>query len=630
MCGITGFIDFRGRLNEVTLQRMTASLHHRGPDGSGQRLETVANARVGLGHARLSVLDLSTAGQQPMRLGPYAITYNGEIYNFRELRRDLERIGHVFQSDGDTEVILHAFAEWGIACLDRFIGMFAFALLDSATQRLFLVRDRIGVKPLYVHVGSDAWMFGSELKAIRACPEFPAKLSEPDLHAFFRHGHVPDEGCIYQDCWKVDAGTYWMVDLAKGTHRRVRWWDATRLHDEPKLAIGFEEAADALDGLLQSACGYRLVSDVPVGVFLSGGYDSTAVAAIVQAQASRPIKTFTIGFTEGNDEAPFARETARRLGTDHHELYCSPGEAMDAVVSLADVYDEPFADSSAIPTLLVSRLARASVKVALSADGGDELFCGYASYPDTARRLRRLERIPTWLRGPAGVGLRTCARLIPGTAYATRHKASVLGHALVRDDALMAQRLHGYARLMPRGLVDRLLPGVAPDRGSIQDRTWPPATHPLEAAMGLDYQTYLKDDIMAKVDRATMSVGLEGREPLLDHRLAQFAARLPLEYKYDGRTTKRILKHVVHRYVPEALMDRPKSGFSLPIMAWMRKDLLPLVNETCSATSLKDAGVIDARVGAEWLSAFMAGRFHYTPLIWRLFVFLAWKRRWLD
>jgi len=628
MCGIAGFVDFSGKLGDATLRNMTATLDHRGPDDRGHSLVSSGNAVLGLGHTRLSILDLSQHGHQPMRFGPFSIVFNGEIYNFREIRSDLESQGHGFSTECDTEVILHAFAEWGIECLHRFIGMFAFVLHDAKNDRMYLVRDRVGVKPLYVHTGSDFWLFGSELKALRACPDFPAKLSLPDLHSFFRHGHVPDDGCIYQDCHKVDAGEYWVLEMKSGTHQKFQWWNQTELHEQPRSTMSFEEASYDLERLLYSACQYRMVSDVPVGVFLSGGYDSTAVAALLQSQASKPIKTFTIGFTEGNDEAPFAREIAGILGTDHHELYCSPREAMKVVASLPEVYDEPFADSSAIPTLLVSRLARESVKVALSADGGDELFCGYDSYLKTARRAASLAKIPNAWRPIAGDLLKLTGRILPSAAHGFRHKVHGLSAAMHTNNTTMAQRLHGYAFLMPQSLVDKLVPEASGMKSNFKDRNWPQATQPIEAAMGLSYQTYLKDDILTKVDRATMSVGLEGREPLLDHRIAEFSAALPLEYKIAGLSTKRILKSVVHRYVPKEMMDRPKAGFSLPILCWMRNDLKGLCEQLCSNESLAQSGVIDVPIARQYLSSFYAGKFHYSPLIWRLFSFQAWHRRW--
>jgi len=628
MCGVAGFLDYSGKLDESTLRRMTASLNHRGPDGRGQLTIESGHATIGLGHTRLSILDLSDFGRQPMQFGPFTIVFNGEIYNFRELRDELIKCGHLFSTECDTEVILHAFAEWGIACLQRFIGMFAFALHDASTRRIYFARDRAGVKPLYVYLGKKFWLFGSELKALRACPEFRAELSLPDLHAFFRHGHVPDDRCIYQDCRKIDAGTYWVVDLERNTHREVRWWDQTRLYEQSRTTASFEEASDELEHLLNSACAYRMVSDVSVGVFLSGGYDSTAVAAILQSQSAQPIKTFTIGFASGNDEAPFARATADRLGTDHHELYCSPKEAMDVVADLPQVYDEPFADSSGIPTLLVSRLARASVKVAISADGGDELFCGYRSYVSTARRGRQLSRIPGQLRPPLGKMIGAARSVYPRCGHAMRHKLDALAHGMSTNQALMSQRIHGNARLMPRTMVDQLFPGAFDRREDFVDRDWPGDTHPVEAAMGLDYQSYLKDDILTKVDRATMSVGLEGREPLLDHRLAAFAAKLPLGFKYDGVTPKRILRNVVHRHIPAEMMDRPKTGFSLPIMAWLRHELRPLLDDLCSRSALRDSGVIHVATAMKWLAAFESGQFHYTPLIWRLFVYQAWQKHW--
>lgn len=628
MCGIAGFIDFTGGLDESTLRRMQGSLRHRGPDDQGHVLLTEGNARIGLAHTRLSILDLSAAGHQPMRLGPFSIVYNGEIYNFREIRADLTELGHDFVTDCDTEVILHAFAEWGMRCLDRFIGMFAFVLHDANSRQIYFIRDRAGVKPLYVHTGRGFWLFGSELKALRSCLDFHPSLDLAAVRAFFRHGHVPDQQCIYQQCHKVDAGTYWVVDTESLNHRVVRWWDQTALYHQEQSRSGFEESVDELQELLHSACAYRMVSDVPVGVFLSGGYDSSAVAAILQSSASKPIKTFTIGFTEGNDEAPAAREIARVLGTEHHEFYCSPKEALDIVPKLPEIYDEPFADSSGIPTILVSQMARQHVKVALSADGGDELFAGYNSYPASWRRIRRMRRIPPALRGVSSAALGAGARLLPAGLANSRHKLEALSHAMARSDALMAQRLHGHSRLMPRSMIDAL---IAPGRDQCQDfedRAWPAGTHPLDACLGLDYQTYLKDDILTKVDRATMSVGLEGREPLLDHRLAAFAARMPMHFKYDGHIGKRALREVVHRHIPRRILDRPKTGFSLPLMKWLREDLRPLLNDLLSPESLRKCDSIDSQTAQKWVQHFHARNFHYSPLVWRLFVFLAWQRHW--
>ncbi|TXK65576.1 asparagine synthase (glutamine-hydrolyzing) [Alkalisalibacterium limincola] len=627
MCGIAGFVDFAGRLGEPDVRSMVASLRHRGPDDEDVLVIDGLATRVGLGHARLSILDLTVAGRQPMCRGPLSIVFNGEIYNYREIRKELIARGHAFQTESDTEVILHSFSEWGIRCLDRFIGMFAFVLCDARSEQVYFVRDRVGVKPLYVYQHQDCWLFGSELKALRANQAFDAQVSQSGLRSFFENGYVADDGCIYENCNKVDAGTYWVLSLKTRRCERVLWWDYARLHEAPKLALEFEDAADALEALLKSACDYRMVADVPVGVFLSGGYDSTAVVSLLQSAASSRIKTFTIGFTEGNDEAPHARATARLLGTDHHELYCSPADALQTISQLPEVYDEPFADSSAIPTLLVSRLARNSVKVALSADGGDELFCGYDSYPTTARRIARMSLIPPGLRGVASRSLKVAEHLLPKSRHALRHQILGLGESLVPNNALMAQRLHERSKKVPRSMLDQLLPGDRESRIPSQQR-WPRGMDPVEAAMGLDYQTYLKDDILTKVDRATMSVGLEGREPLLDHRVAEFAARLPFDFKYDGYTTKRILKHIVHRHVPKEMMTRPKAGFSLPIMKWLRGELSELLSETCSPDQLRNSNILDPHVAESWIKSFKDGRFHYSPLIWRIFIYQLWAVRW--
>lgn len=628
MCGIAGYIDFSGLLDEPILRGMTDRLNHRGPDDCGVAIFEAGAAHLGLGHARLSILDLSNAGHQPMTYGQLAVIFNGEIYNFREIRRVLEQLGHQFRTRTDTEVILHAFVEWGIECLHRFIGMFAFVLYDAGLRRLYLVRDRAGVKPLFVYRGRECLLFASELKAFHGCPLFPARISLPPIRSYFALGYVPGDECIYEGGDKVDAGEYWIFDLETRNIRRERYWSIEAHYQKPTEMLGYADSVEQLEDLLRSACAYRMVSDVPVGVFLSGGYDSTAITAILQAMESAPLRTFTIGFTEGNDEAPSARRTAAMLGTEHHEFYCSPREAQEVLPRLATIYDEPFADTSAIPTFLVSQLAREHVKVGLSADGGDELFAGYQTYEHLGRRTSTLTKLPGWSRrGLGGVG-ELAARLTPKGMAGLHHRLSGLAASLDSADDTMVRSLHERATRLPDYYLDGLFnQPVAmarkPRVSRIHNRR-----NPLEAAMAHDYGAYLKDDILVKVDRATMAFGLEGREPLLDHRLAEFAASLPLEYKFDGRVKKRILRDVVHRYVPAETMDRPKSGFSLPIHAWLRGELSHVLEECCNPAALRQTGFFDEIAITKWIDQFKKKQLHYTPLISRLVIFQLWWQRW--
>ena len=455
------------------------------------------------------------------------------------------------------------------------------------------------------------WLFASELKAFHECPQFKPEINTAEVIPYFDYGYVPDGRCIFKDCEKVDAGEYWEIDLETRGAQKHRYWSVYDSYRAPKLDITYPEAVEELDRLLHSACNYRLIADVPVGVFLSGGYDSTAVAAILQSGRSSKISTFTIGFTEGNDEAPFARETARRLGTDHHELYCSETEAQQLILKLATVFDEPFADSSAIPTMLISKMARQHVKVALSADAGDELFCGYSVYGSLDARMRRISRIPRPLRPLLRYFGTRSAALVPHTNKGLAHRLDGLSQTLSPSNSITGQKLHAFSRQLPAHYRNNILIEEKGTRYFGYEPVFDDGAHGLEGAMAWDYATYLKDDLLVKVDRATMSVGLEGREPLVDHRLLEFAARLPLKFKYDGNVSKRILKDVVHRYLPAETLQRPKTGFSLPIHGWLRGELSGLLDEFCSPAALKATGFLNETFLSEQIRLFRKNQLHY-------------------
>ncbi len=636
MCGVTGFLDPAGTLDEVALGAMVATLDHRGPDDRGTWVSAPdAGARVGLGHARLSIIDLSPLGHQPMTSGPLTIVFNGEIYNYRELRDALLERGHAFVSHSDTEVILASFREWGIDCLSRFVGMFAFALHDANSRRLYLVRDRAGVKPLFVYrpPSRDVVLFGSELKAFHACPRFSPSLQQEEVLSYFDYGYIPDDRCIFEHCHKVDAGHYWEINLDTLDVDVRRYWSVVDAYRQPKLKLSYPEATDALEELLKSATRYRMVADVPVGVFLSGGYDSTAVAALIQSEQTEKLKTFTIGFEEGNNEAPFARQTADYLGTDHHELTCTEQQALDIIPDLPTIFDEPFADSSAIPTLLVSRMAREHVKVSLSADAGDEVFCGYTTYLRLHGRMQRLAKFP-WplVHGASRVGRRLLRRPLQRASARTEHMALGLLEGITNSSALTGERLHAFAKQLPGRYRQAMVRGLNDGRYLSHKPLLPADVADalgIEGAMALDYATYLKDDILVKVDRATMACSLEGREPLLDHRLIEFAAKLPLSFKLDGGVSKRILRDVVHRYVPASMMDRPKAGFSLPIYSWLRGPLRPLLDDVCSDEMIARTGFLNPDFFGRQVRRFKEGSLWYSPLVWRLFMLLLWHRRWM-
>jgi len=410
MCGITGFFDLKKSSSKEDLISMTKTLHHRGPDAFGTKLIKANNSSVGLGHTRLSIIDLSENGSQPMQYQNYWICFNGEVYNFSNIKKELIYLGHVFEGNSDTEVVLHAFIEWGKDCLQKFIGMFAFVIYNSVTEDFFCVRDRAGVKPFFYYFDNDLFLFSSELKAFHKHPKFQKKINLSSVAAYMQYGNVPSPHCIFENCYKLKPGHSLSFDSQsikekKRLHpsNQNPYWNVYDFYNKPKLNISFEEAKKETEKILQSACEYRMVSDVPVGVFLSGGYDSSCVTALLQKNRTQKLKTFTISVPDiGLNEAPYAKDVAEHLGTNHTEISCSQKEAIELIPSLPYYYDEPFADSSAVPTTLVSKIARKEVTVALSADAGDEVFAGYNRYDYLIRYGKRLNSLPGFARKSIG------------------------------------------------------------------------------------------------------------------------------------------------------------------------------------------------------------------------------------
>jgi asparagine synthase (glutamine-hydrolysing) len=629
MCGITGFIDSSKKQNKSTLENMVETLKHRGPDNNGAILYENEFAHVGLGQTRLAIIDVSDDGLQPMEYKHLSIVFNGEIYNYEEIKNELILLGHEFTSHSDTEVILHAFEEWKTECVHKFIGMFAFVIYDKQKNYIHAFRDRTGVKPFYYFKKNGLFMFASELKAFHQHPSFEKEIDIDALGAYFDYGYVPSPYSIFKDTNKLEPGHYLELNLENNDFKIHEYWNSDTFYTMPKLTLSYEEAKTELNTLLKSAYNYRMIADVPVGVFLSGGYDSTSVAAILQDSSSSKIKTFTIGFESGNNEAPYAKENAAFLGTDHHEYYCTEKETKDIIGDLPFYYDEPFGDSSAIPTTLVSKVAKKEVTVALSADGGDEIFCGYNSYPDTDEKMRKVNKIPNFLRPALKSTLSIGAGLIPDSKHRLKHKLVSFSEALSDNDFEIAIDIFHKSRQLPKHIKTKFINQKVKELKSsffVKDKVYHTI---LEMLMAVDYKTYLPNDILTKVDRATMSVSLEGREPLLDHRILEFAAQLPLSYKYDGITTKRILKDITHDYIPEKMMDRPKTGFSLPISKWLREDLSYLIEENLSEKALADSGLFDEKYLAKQVELFKEGKFHYVPFIWKLLMFQMWYKKWM-
>ncbi|MER9238046.1 asparagine synthase (glutamine-hydrolyzing) [Mesorhizobium sp. M0633] len=643
MCGITGILLAPDAANIKPLRaigQMTTALSHRGPDGEGFWINREAG--IAFGHRRLAIVDLSEAGRQPMHSasGRYAITFNGEIYNFRDLRRELEDAGHRFRGASDTEVMLCAIESWGLdTALTRLAGMFAFGLWDLKTRTLHLARDRMGKKPLYVAATRDALVFASELKAIHRFPGFCQELDLDAAATMLSKGWVPGNCCIWRGVFKLPPGSVLSVtaaDFAEArsaaslSQRARHWWSLPEVaaNGRQNLIAGTdEELTDGLDDLLRLAVRERMIADVPLGAFLSGGLDSSTVVALMQAQSPKPVRTFTIAFGEGGfDEAPHAAEVARHLGTDHTELHLSAAAAREVIPELPRIWDEPFADESQIPTLLVARLARQHVTVALSGDGGDECFAGYARH-FMAARLKRQHALPSPLRHAlaAGVGL---------LARAARHDfVGKLPLSASGRHALRSDRLHRLARLLAAPDEDELhrrLTGAS--TGSLALHTPPTSIQGSPRLDGLlsrllydDMAGYLPDDILVKLDRASMANSLEGRCPLLDHRVVEFAWRLPAHAKVRNGKGKWLLRQLLSRYVPQRLIDRPKQGFDVPIAVWLSGPLRIWASDLVADIRLSGDGIFDfAKVETCWRDH-LDGRQDHSRDLWPALMFQAWR-----
>ncbi len=639
MCGIAGFLDRRAATDQGTatglVTAMGDSLTHRGPDSGGVWVD--AQGCIALAHRRLSILDLSAAGHQPMVSadGRFVISYNGEVYNAPELKRDLEPRGQPWRGHSDTEIILEAFAAWGVrATACRLIGMFAIALWDRRERRLWLLRDRLGIKPLYWGRFGELLLFGSELKALEAHPGWVPEIDRRALAAYVRTAYVPAPRSIYKDVRKLEGGAILSIG-PEGEERFERFWDLAQVIETGRAerARPFDAGVvDEAEALLRDAVGRRMVADVPLGAFLSGGIDSSAVAALMQAQSARPVKTFSIGFAEaGYDEAPYARAVAAHLGTDHTEFYVTARDALDTIPQLPVIYDEPFADSSQIPTLLICKMARRQVTVALSGDGGDEVFGGYNRYVLAHRLWRRLGLVPHPLRTAAaallqGVPpgawdrlLRPVLRRGLGQPGDKLHKlAGVL--ALKDTDAL-------YRRLISQWTEPERLVLAASGEAAAEWSRLPQGLGDVERMQGLDMLTYLPDDILTKVDRASMAVALEVRVPILDHRVVEYSWTLPLAAKLQGGTAKWLLRQVLYRHVPRPLVERPKMGFGVPIDSWLRGPLRDWAESLLDRRAMAEEGFLDAALVEEKWRQHLAGSRNWQHPLWVVLMFQAWLRR---
>lgn len=628
MCGIAGFIDFKRRLCEKDLRAMTDRLAHRGPDASGYLIRNLSNATVGLGHRRLSIIDLSEGGAQPKTRDKLHITFNGEIYNYAEIRTTLQKLGHVFYTNSDTEVILASFQQWGVDGVNKFIGMFAFVLIDENTGKAYLFRDRAGVKPLYIYDNFGLLLFASEIKSFHTVAQFKKDIDPDALHHYFQYGYTPTPHSIFKNCKKLEPGSYLEVDINKQTTRSVSYWNVRDAYRQPMMPkMDDVELLDETEKVLTSAFQYRMVADVPVGSFLSGGYDSSLVTAILQAGSTQKIKTFTIGFENDDyDESPHAHEVASHLGTDHTQYICTEQEAKDIIPQLPSYYDEPFGDSSAIPTTLISRLARRHVTVALSGDGGDELFAGYKNYHAVANLYSKLSNKPQAILGLAGQCIKTARNSGLGgfnQPFATKlEKAGNILSSLSPISIIYNQTQHLTENDLKK-LIRNTGTAIYP-KGNLT------ATDQMNSILAWDYRNYMMDDILVKVDRATMSVALEGREPFLDQRIVEWVARLSFKQKYRCGNLKYLLKEITHRYIPESIMERPKMGFGVPVMNWLKTDLRDLLEFYLGEEKIKQDGIFNHKIVTHQKNIFLQSDTNaHFEWIWYLLMFQMWKEKWL-
>ena len=627
MCGFVGIFDPRGEaaIDPVLLSRMNRTQTHRGPDGEGAYLAP----GIGLGHTRLAIIDLDT-GAQPMfnEDRSVAVVYNGEIYNFRDLRSELRGRGHRFDTASDTEVIVHAWEEWGEGCVERLRGMFAFALWDARQKTLFLARDRIGIKPLYyARLPDGVLIFASELKALLAHPNLPRRIEPMAIEDYLAYGYVPDPRSIYRDVAKLRPGHWLAWRVGRVAPREERYWQL-RFAARPQLGVA--QAASELRERLEEAVALRMVADVPLGAFLSGGIDSSAIVAMMRRRSTAPPETCAIGFEESDhDESRFAQEVALALGTRHHAGQARSRD-LEVIKHLPGVYDEPFADSSAIPTMQLSALARRFVKVALSGDGGDELFAGYRRHRWHLYEERVRQLLPAAIRRPLFGGLGGLYPKLDWAPQPMRLKATLCELALGSADAYFqsvsitpdAVRRRLYAPELRRELQGY-------DAAEVIRAHWreTEGQHPLNQAQYADIMTYLPGDILTKVDRASMAHSLEVRVPFLDHPLVEWAAGLPPELRLNPRGSKYVLRSALEGDLPDTVLRRPKMGFAVPLAAWLRGPLLGPVRQALAERAFAQSGLLDSRAAERLIAEHRGGGRDHSRTIWALYMLAGFLSR---
>ncbi|NOJ23995.1 asparagine synthase (glutamine-hydrolyzing) [Vibrio coralliilyticus] len=639
MCGFAGFW-YEGVCpsnSEDLLEKMGAAIYERGPDSSGVWLDS--DEGIGLSHRRLSILDLSEAGHQPMKSHSerYVIAFNGEIYNNPSLREEVEAIKPIeWRGHSDTETLLAAFDLWGVeSTLQKTIGMFAIALWDTEEKSIYLARDRFGEKPLYYTRESNRFLFGSELKCFRALSDFEPSISRDSISLLMRHNYIPAPYSIYKNVYKLMPGTF-LKYTSCGEITINKYWDALDFFsDKAEKSAKSEVSIDSLESVLKASIRRQMEADVPLGAFLSGGIDSSLIVSLMQSMSDRPIKTFSIGFQEeAFNEAEYAKKVAEHLGTEHTELYVTADDALNVVGHLSDIYDEPFSDSSQIPTFLVSKMASEHVTVSLSGDAGDELFCGYNRYLMTDRLWKRLSTTPKFIR-------RSIAKVLLSISTETWNRFAVILPNKYKMSNL-GDKLHKAANVVTCKDIDELyqrlvshwhnpedivLGSQEPLTALTDPERKPNLSHPILNMMALDTLSYMTDDILVKVDRAAMANSLETRVPFLDHTVFEHAWKMPFEYKLREGSTKYCLREILYRYVPKELIERPKTGFGIPLDQWLRGPLKDWAENLISKERLQEEGFFDADMVTRMWNEHVSGERNWQYHLWDVLMFQSWYEK---
>lgn len=622
MCGLAGFVDFNFTSDLNNLKKMVQIIKYRGPDDEGYEIFQNEHCGIGLGFTRLSIIDLSQLGHQPMFSADRNIcaVFNGEIYNHKEIRNELEIKGYKFNSNSDTEIIIKSYEYWGPDCVKQFNGMFAIVLLDNHKKKVFLFRDRLGVKPLYYYYNSGLFLFGSELKCLIQHSKYSKVLNQQAILEYFQYGYIRGTHSIFNGTNKVTPAHYIELDIHTGKFNEIIYWNINEVFNSEKLTKRYDEILEDLELRMIKAFRYRLISDVPVGVFLSGGYDSSAVVGLLQKHSNSNIKTFTIGFDDSiYDESKYAEKVAKHLETDHITYWCKPSDAKELINDFAFYYDEPLADISGIPTMLLSRLVKTQVKAALSADGGDELFAGYKKYVNTTNKIRQLNQI-----------LRFTKPLINSKRFINLESSSSERYQKLVE---LTQNFNpsAWMDVISKDYTDQGLNMLfiqnykSISKSSILDSE---ATA-LNQILLHDLKFYLPDDILYKVDRATMSASLEGREPFLDYELIEFVAKIPDRFKMNKNQQKIILKDIVHKYIPKPIMQRPKMGFNVPFEDWLYSDLNYLIDENLDPNFIKTQRIFNPDYINKLLTEFKLYKKTYNNRMTKLILFQMWYRKWM-